>query len=78
MASAAALPHKPQGRLVPKLKPQGQRGEIESLCQGEHVFAKQKSYMGLFICTIGIRRAEATIMLADMVCNVKRWCWLDR
>ena len=33
--------------------------------------------MGLFIRTIGIARAEATITQANMVYNMKRWCWLD-
>ena len=31
----------------------------------EHVFAGQKARMGLFIRTIGIKRAEAAIMLAN-------------
>ena len=44
----------------------------------EHVFAEQKSRMGLFIRTIGIRRTEAVIMLANMAYNMKRWCWLNR
>ena len=43
----------------------------------EHVFAEQKDRMGLFIRTIGIARAEAAITLANMVYNMKRWCWLD-
>jgi hypothetical protein len=43
----------------------------------EHVFAEQKDRMGLFIRTIGIARAEATILLANMAYNMKRWCWLD-
>ena len=43
----------------------------------EHVFADQKERMGLFIRTIGIARADATITLANMVYNMKRWGWLD-
>ena len=31
----------------------------------EHVFAQQKARMGLFIRTIGIKRAEAKITLAE-------------
>jgi hypothetical protein len=34
--------------------------------------------MGLVIRTIGLARANATITLANMAYNMKRWCWLDR
>jgi hypothetical protein len=34
--------------------------------------------MGLVIRTIGLARASATITLANMAYNMKRWCWLDR
>jgi hypothetical protein len=34
--------------------------------------------MGLVIRTIGITRATATVTLANMAYNMKRWCWLDR
>ena len=30
--------------------------------------------MGLFIRTIGIKRAEAMITFANMAYNMKRWC----
>ena len=43
----------------------------------EHVFAEKKARMKLFIRTIGIKRAEAMITLANMACNMKRWCWLE-
>jgi hypothetical protein len=33
--------------------------------------------MGLVIRTIGITRATATVTLANMAYNMKRWCWLD-
>ena len=38
----------------------------------EHVFAQQKSHMGLFIRTIGVKRAEAKIMLVNLAYNMKR------
>jgi hypothetical protein len=44
----------------------------------EHPFACQKGVMGLVIRTIGLARANATITLANIACNMKRWCWLDR
>lgn len=34
--------------------------------------------MGLVIRTIGLACATATVMLADIACNMKRWCWRDR
>lgn len=43
----------------------------------EHPFAHQKGSMGLVIRTIGIARATATVMLAKMAYNMRRWCWLD-
>lgn len=44
----------------------------------EHVFAEQKSRMGLFIRTVGLARARTTIGLANLVYNVKRLVFLER
>ena len=44
----------------------------------EHVFAEQKSRMGLFVRTIGIARARVKIGLANLVFNIKRLIWLER
>ncbi len=44
----------------------------------EHVFAEQKSRMGLFIRTIGIARATTKIGLANLTYNMKRLIYLDR
>jgi IS5 family transposase len=46
--------------------------------QVEHPFAHLKGPMGLVIRTIGIARATATVTLANMAYNMRRWCWLDR
>lgn len=43
----------------------------------EHPFAHQKGPMRLVIRTIGLTRATATVTLANMAYNMKRWCWLD-
>ena len=43
----------------------------------EHPFAHQKGSMRLVIRTIGVARAKATITLANMAYNMKRWRWLD-
>ena len=42
----------------------------------EHVFARQKGPMGLYIRTIGIARARTKIGLANLVYNMKRLIWL--
>jgi transposase, IS5 family len=42
----------------------------------EHVFARQKGPMGLFIRTIGIARARTKIGLANLVFNMHRMIWL--
>jgi IS5 family transposase len=44
----------------------------------EHVFAEQKSRMGLFIRTIGIARATMKIGMANLAYNIKRLIYLDR
>ncbi len=44
----------------------------------EHVFAQQKSHMGLFIRTIGLNRAEAKIMLVNLAYNMKRLIFHER
>ncbi len=43
----------------------------------EHVFAEQKSRMGLFVRTIGLSRAEMKIGIANLLCNIKRTLWLE-
>jgi IS5 family transposase len=44
----------------------------------EHVFAEQKSRMGLFIRTTGIVRARVKIGLVNLAYNMKRLIWLER
>ena len=44
----------------------------------EHVFARQKGPMGLFVRTIGIARATTKIGLANLAYNMQRLVWLDR
>ena len=46
-------------------------------CRVEHVFATQKGPMGMVVRTIGIARAKATLTLANIAYNMKRWRWLD-
>lgn len=44
----------------------------------EHVFAQQKAQMGLFIRTIGIKRAAAKIKLAILAFNMNRLIFHER
>lgn len=44
----------------------------------EHVFADQKSRMGLFIRTVGISRAEMKIGMANLVYNIRHFIFLER
>ena len=41
-------------------------------------FAQQKAHMGLFIRTIGIKRAETKIMLANLAYNMQRLIFHER
>ena len=43
----------------------------------EHVFARQKGPMGLFVRTIGMARATVKIGLANIAYNMKRAVWLN-
>jgi IS5 family transposase len=69
---------KPRGKPMPKAVARANATKSKVRARVEHVFAEQKDRMGLFIRTIGIARAEATIALTNMAFNMKRWCWLDR
>ena len=44
----------------------------------EHVFARQKGPMGLFVRTIGMARATVRIGLVNLVYNMQRAVWLGR
>lgn len=43
----------------------------------EHVFAHQKDRMNLFIRSVGIKRDEATVTMANIAYNLGRWRWWD-
>ena len=69
---------KPKGRPMPEAMQRANGKKSKVRARVEHVFAEQKHRMGLFIRTIGVARAEATITFANMAYNMKRWCWLVR
>lgn len=67
---------KPQGRPMPDRVriANAQRSSVRSAV--EHVFARQKGPMGLFVRTIGIARARVKIGLANLAYNMCRFIWL--
>ena len=63
---------KPRGRPMPERTAKANAAKSKVRARVEHVFAHQKAIMGLFIRTIGIKRAEAKITLANMAYNMHR------
>jgi IS5 family transposase len=68
---------KPKGKPMPKRTARANARKSAVRARVEHPFAYLKGPMGLVIRTIGIARATATVMLANMAYNMRRWCWLD-
>lgn len=68
---------KPAGKPMSRATARANAKKSAVRCHVEHVFAELKSRMGLVVRTIGIARAEATITLANMAFNMKRWVFLD-
>jgi transposase len=66
---------KPQGRPMNArtARGNGRRSKVRSAI--EHVFARQKGPMGLFVRTIGIVRAKAKIGMANLAYNMTRYVW---
>lgn len=68
---------KPPGRAMPKRTARADAAQSAVRARVEHPFAHQNGPMGMVIRTIGIARATATVMLANMGYDMERWCWLD-
>lgn len=66
---------KPKGRPMSEAmsRANGRRSKIRAFV--EHVFAQQKSRMGLFVRTIGIARARTKIGMANLAYNLMRFVW---
>ena len=66
---------KPKGRPMSEAmsRANGRRSKIRAFV--EHVFAQQKSRMGLFVRTIGIARARTKIGMANLAYNLTRFVW---
>ncbi len=69
---------KPPGRPMPVRTARANGAKSKVRAKIEHIFAEQKSRMGLFIRTVGLARARVKIGLANLVYNVKRLIVLER
>ena len=69
---------KPRGKPMPARTAQANAAKSSIRARVEHVFARQKDQMRLFVRTIGIARAEAKIGLANLAYNMRRAVWLTR
>jgi len=63
---------KPRGKPMPERTAKANAAKSKVRARVEHVLAQQKAKMGLFIRTIGIKRAEAKITLANLAYNMNR------
>ncbi|MGH6890805.1 MAG: IS5 family transposase [Dongiaceae bacterium] len=69
---------KPKGRPMPERVRQANARKSSVRVRVEHVFARQKHQMGLFIRTIGIERAKAKITLVNLAYNLQRLIFHER
>jgi transposase, IS5 family len=69
---------KPRGRPMPANIARANAAKSSVRARVEHVWAQQKDKMGLFIRTIGIKRAEAKITLANIAYNMNRLIFHER
>lgn len=69
---------KPHLKTIPRHIQRSNAGKSVIRSRVEHVFADQKSQMGLFIRTVGITRATMRIGPANIVYNMRRFLFLQR
>jgi len=69
---------KPKGKPKSEALRAANRTKSKIRATVEHVFAQEKAHMGLFIRTIGIKRAEAKIMLVNLAYNMRRLIFHER
>ena len=67
---------RPKGKPMPRRTARANARKSAVRSAVEHVFARQKGPMALFIRTIGIARARTKIGLANLVYNMQRMVWL--
>ena len=69
---------KPKGKPMPKASARANARKSAIRARVEHVFAHQKNRFGLFIRTIGLKRAETKLTLANLAYNMDRLIFHDR
>lgn len=69
---------KPRGKPMPARTARANAARSTVRARVEHVFARQKDQMPLFIRTIGITRAETKITLANLAYNIDRLIFHER
>ena len=69
---------KPKGKAMPEATRTANAKKSSIRAHVEHVFAHRKNRFGLFIRTIGIKRAEAKLTLANLAYNMGRLIFLER
>ena len=69
---------KPKGKPIPARNARANAVKSTVRARIEHVFARQKDQMALFIRTVGIARAETKIALANLVHNIDRLIFHER
>jgi IS5 family transposase len=69
---------KPRGKPMPARTARANAAKSTIRARIEHVFARQKDQMALFIRTIGIACAETKITLANLVYNIGRLIFHER
>lgn len=69
---------KPTGKPMPQAMARANAKKSEVRARVEHVFAHQKNRFGLFIRTIGLKRAEAKLILANIAYNMDRLVFHER
>lgn len=69
---------KPKGRSMPQHVARANAAKSSIRAAVEHVFAHQKNRFGLFIRTIGLRRADAKLTLANLAYNFDRLIFHER
>ena len=69
---------KPKGRPMPARIATANAAKSKVRAHVEHVFAHQKDRMGLAIRTVGLKRAEAKIGLANLAYTLQRYLFHER
>ena len=69
---------KPKGKPMPERTRQANAKKSSVRAKVEHVFEHQKNRFGLFIRTIGLARAEAKLILANLAYNFDRLIFHER